>query len=95
MFDAQDAEGDQGFGDLPSIEKLTATIPGIDVAKVEANMNANKDAYTKAVDADRTEGAALGINGTPSIIVGTKLFTGLSTDQYYSGISSELDSELK
>lgn len=95
MFNAQDEEGDQGFGNLASIETLTKTIPGIDVAKVEANMNANTDAYTKAIAADRTEGAALGINGTPSIIVGTKLFTGLSTDAYYTGISQELDSELK
>lgn len=95
MFNAQDQEGDTGFGNLATIETLTKTIPGIDVTKVEANMNANKAAYQKAVDADRAEGAALGINGTPSIIVGTKLFTGLSTAAYYSGISAELNSELK
>lgn len=95
MFNAQDQEGDTGFGNLASIETLTKTIPGIDVAKVEANMNANQAAYQKVVDADRAEGAALGINGTPSIIVGTQLFTGLSTDQYYTGISGVLDSELK
>ncbi len=95
MFNAQDQEGDQGFGNLATIETLTKTIPGIDVAKVEANMTANSAAYQKAVDADRAEGAALGINGTPSIIVGTKLYTGLSTEAYYSGISAELNSELK
>ncbi len=95
MFDAQDAEGDQGFGDLASIEKLTATIPGIDAAKVTTLMNQKKATYQKAIDADRAEGAALGINGTPSVIVGTKLFTGISTAQYYSGIAAELDSQLK
>lgn len=95
MFDSQDAEGDQGFGDLASIQKLTATIPGVDVQKVTDLMNQKKDAYTKLIEADRAEGAALGINGTPSIIVGTKLFTGLSTAAYYSGISGVLDTELK
>jgi protein-disulfide isomerase len=95
MFVAQDAEGDQGFGDLASIEKLTATIPGIDAAKVTALMNQKKATYQKAIEADRAEGAALGINGTPTAIVGTKLFTGLSTDQYYSGIAAELDKEIK
>ena len=34
MYTAQDDEGDQGFGDAASIDKLTATIAGIDPAKV-------------------------------------------------------------
>lgn len=95
MFDAQDAEGDQGFGDLASIEKLTKGIDGIDVAKVEKLMNENKATYQKAIDADRAEGAALGINGTPSIIVGTKLLSGESPTQFYADISAELDAQLK
>ena len=95
MFDAQDSEGDEGFGDLASIEKLTAVIDGIDVAKTTALMNQKKDTYQKAIDADRAEGAALGVNGTPSIIVGTKLFTGISAADYYAGISAELDKQLK
>jgi protein-disulfide isomerase len=95
MFNAQDQEGDQGFGNLASIQKLAATIPGLDVAKVTKLMTDKKDVYQKAVDADRAEGNALGINGTPSIIVGKQLLTGMSTDQYFSAISAALDAQLK
>lgn len=95
MFDAQDDEGDQGFGDLASIQKLAGTIPGIDVDKVTKLMTEKKAEYTKAIEADRAEGAALGINGTPSIIAGKKLFSGMSPDAFYTGITAELDAQLK
>lgn len=76
MFAAQDAEGDQGFGDLASIETLTKTIPGIDVDKVVALMNDKKADFTVAIAADRAEGSSLGINGTPAVIIGTHLLAG-------------------
>jgi protein-disulfide isomerase len=95
MFDAQDQEGDTGFGNLASIQKLTATIPGVDVTKVTNLMTQKKDAYQKMIDADRAEGSALGINGTPSVIVGTKLISGKSSAEFYSLTSATLDSELK
>jgi protein-disulfide isomerase len=76
MFAAQDAEGDQGFGDLASIETMTKTLAGIDVAKVDALMTSKKAEFTAAIEADRTEGGALGVNGTPAMIIGTKLLSG-------------------
>ncbi len=91
MFNAQDAE-DSGFGDEASIEKLTATIPGIDVSKMVAAVAANKDAYQKAIDADRAEAASFGIQGTPSFITGTVLLPGL-TD--YSVFQKDFDAQLK
>jgi protein-disulfide isomerase len=91
MFDAQDEEGDEGFGDMASIQTLARTIPGLDVAKVDALVKAKRADYEKAVTADRTEGAALGINGTPTIVVGTELLTGLSPDQYFAAISAVID----
>ncbi len=94
MFNAQDEEGDQGFGDLASVEKLAGTIPGIDVAKVDALVKSKRSTYEQAAAADRAEGAALGINGTPSIVVGTQLLTGMSPTQFYQSISTELDKEL-
>ncbi len=94
MFEAQDEEGDKGFGNLPSIEKLTATIPGIDTAKVLALMEKNKVSYQAAIDADRAEGASLGINGTPSIIVGKKLLAGMSPTQFFTEIKTSLDAQL-
>ncbi|KND49332.1 MAG: hypothetical protein AB203_02955 [Parcubacteria bacterium C7867-008] len=95
MAEAQDDEGDQGFGDLASIQKLSGTIPGIDVERVTKLMTDKKAEYTKAIEADRAEGAALGINGTPSIIAGTKLFSAMSPDAFYAGISAQLDAQLK
>lgn len=95
MYVAQDDEGDQGFGDLASIKKLTAAIPGIDVAKVTALMEEKKDQYQAAIDADRAEGAKIGVNGTPSVIVNSMLYTALSSDAYKNILSAELDKQLK
>lgn len=91
MFDAQDAEGDQGFGDLPSIEALTQKISGVDVAKVEALMNQNKARYQAAIDADKAEGVSFGINGTPGAIIGTSLLSGAHP---YAEVSALIDKQL-
>ncbi|HEX8993856.1 MAG TPA: thioredoxin domain-containing protein, partial [Candidatus Paceibacterota bacterium] len=37
MYNAQDQEGDQGFGNPATIDKLDATIPGLDAAKIAAD----------------------------------------------------------
>ncbi len=78
-------------GYLPHLEKVTATIPGIDVNKVVTTMNANKTAYDATIAADFTEGQGYGIQGTPSVIVGTTLLQGL---QPYSAVSQLIDSQL-
>ncbi len=94
VYAAQDEEGDQGFGDLPSIQTVTQTIPGIDVAKVVTLMNEKKAEYAALIAADRAEGARMGINGTPSVIVGEKLFYAMSPTQFYAGISAEIEEQL-
>ncbi|MDP2665148.1 MAG: thioredoxin domain-containing protein, partial [bacterium] len=55
MYTAQDEEGDQGFGDAASIDKLNATIAGIDAVKVAADVKANTSTYQAMVDADNAE----------------------------------------
>lgn len=95
MFNAQDEEGDQGFGDLASVEKLAATVPGLDVAKVEALVTSKRTAYEQAITEDRSEGAALGVNGTPTAVIGTSVFTGMSADQFYTSIASVIDGTAK
>lgn len=92
MFVAQDDEGDKGFGDLASVQALTAKIPGVDVAKVTKLMTDKKTEYDAKIAADRAEGQALGINGTPAIIVGTKLLSGA---QPLTAVTALLDAELK
>ena len=76
MFKAQDDEGDQGFGDEASIITLIKTIPGLDAAKIKADVAANTAEYQKQVDADRTEGSSFGIQGTPGFITGKTLIPG-------------------
>jgi len=75
MFTAQDEEGG-GFGDAASIDKLNATIAGIDAAKVAADVKANEAAYTQQANANTAEAQQLGINATPSSIVGTQKLEG-------------------
>src|ERR1035437_4569942 len=42
MYTAQDQEGDQGFGNAASIDKLDATISGLDAAKIAADVKADR-----------------------------------------------------
>src|SRR6185295_8750154 len=76
MFEAQDDEGDQGFGDAASIDALIKKIPGIDLAKVKARIVEKKSEYDAAMSADQQEGASFGIQGTPGFIIGTKAIDG-------------------
>ncbi len=92
MFNAQDAEGDQGFGKADTIDTLIKGIAGLDDAKIKADIAANKDAYDTAIQADRTEGANFGINGTPGFITGTYLISG-AVD--VSQFEADFDTQLK
>ncbi len=93
VMTAQDDEGDQGFGDLASIEKVTKEkVPGIDTAKVKALMDSKKAAYMEIINASRAEGAAFGINGTPSVIIGKKLLSGAVP---YATVAAAVDEALK
>jgi protein-disulfide isomerase len=76
MFAAQDAEGDQGFGDAASIDKLNASIAGLNAAQIRADVSANKAAYDAASAADKAEATKFGINATPSFVVGTQIIAG-------------------
>lgn len=90
MFDHQDDEN-AGWGKKEDILALTKTIPGIDAAKVEQLMTDHATDYKKAVDADVAEGNAMGINGTPGVVVGKKLIVGLQPyDQFKGAIDGEL-----
>lgn len=79
MYEAQDDEGDTGFGDAASIDELIKTkFTKIDLAKVKADIEVNKDKYDAAMSADQQEGASFGIQGTPAFIVGKTLIPGAS-----------------
>ena len=76
MYNAQDQEGDVGFGNAASIDKLDATIPGLDAAKITADVAANKSTYDQEISADMTEAQSMGVNATPSFIVGKQVIAG-------------------
>jgi len=92
MYEAQDQEGDQGFGNAASIDKLDATIAGIDAAKVTADVAANTTAYQAAVDADRVEAGKASVNATPSFVIGTQLIPGAVP---YETLKAAVDAVLK
>lgn len=92
MYKAQDEEGDQGFGNAASIDKLDATIPGIDAAKVKALVAQKKSQYDGLAQADTAEGQKFGIQGTPGFIIGTQSVDGA---QPLSSFTAAIDSQLK
>jgi protein-disulfide isomerase len=76
MYKAQDEEGDKGFGNAATIDKLTATIAGIDATKVAADVKANTATYQAFVDADKAQALKSGINATPAFVIGKQVILG-------------------
>ena len=92
MYEAQDEEGDQGFGDAASIDKLNATITGIDAVKVKDDVKANKGAYQAMLNADKAEAQKVGIGATPSFVIGTEVIQGAYP---YPAFQAAIDAALK
>ncbi len=90
MYKSQDEEHG-GFGDEASIVALIKGISGMDAAKVKADVAANKAAYQAEIDADRAEGTAFGISGTPGFITGKTLIPGAAE---LSSFKSAIDPQL-
>lgn len=91
MYEAQDEEHG-GFGNAASIDKLTATISGIDAAKVAADVKVNTTAYQAMVDADKAKGQKVGINATPSFVIGKQIIQGAYP---YANFKAAIDEALK
>ena len=93
MYIAQDDEGDQGFGDAPSIDSLIKSkFPNMNGAAIKADVTSNKTAYDAAIQADQTEGSSFGISGTPGFITGTTQIDGA---QPFSSFQAAIDPQLK
>lgn len=91
-FMAQDEEGDKGFGDAASVDKLNATIAGIDAAKVAADVKENKATYDALIQADRAEGVKAGVQSTPSSLVGNQLIVGAYP---FANFQSAIEAQIK
>ncbi len=92
MYTAQDQEGDQGFGNAATIDKLDATIAGIDAAKVAADVKANASTYDAEMNADKAEAGKAGVNATPSFVIGTQMLPGALP---YENFKAAIDAALK
>ena len=66
----------EDFGNASSVDALNATIAGLDAARIKADVQANKAAYQKMIDADTAQAGKFGVNATPSFIIGTQLLAG-------------------
>ena len=92
MYVAQDAEGDQGFGDAPSIDALIqANFTKMDDAKIKADITTNKATYDAQIQKEQQIGQQNGIKGTPGFIVGTQQIVGA---QPLAKFTAAIDAEL-
>lgn len=92
MYNAQDEEQDLGFGDVESIDKLNATIPGIDAARVAADVKANSSKYQAMIGADKVEAGKSGVNATPAVLIGKQVILGAYP---YPNFKAALDAVVK
>ncbi|OGC84928.1 hypothetical protein A3F55_02825 [Candidatus Adlerbacteria bacterium RIFCSPHIGHO2_12_FULL_53_18] len=76
VYDNQGQEN-SGWATEAKITSITTNVLGAsDTGKVATLVKSKGDEYQKEMDADKAEGAALGISGTPGSIVGKQLVEG-------------------
>lgn len=92
MYTAQDEEGDKGFGNAASIDKLDATIAGLDADKIAADVKANTALYQAAIDRDKAEATKVGVTATPSFVIGKQVIAGAYP---YAEFQKAIDAVLK
>lgn len=90
MYENQDGEN-YAWGSKADILILTKSL-GIDSARVGKLMTDKAAIYQSAMNADKAEGKALGIKGTPGTVIGTKLIIGA---QPYAVFKSAVDQALE
>ena len=88
VFDNQGTEN-TGWATHDKIMSITAGVLGTsDVATVNQLVTTNGAAYQGEMDADKGEGAALGVTGTPAFVIGKQLIEGA---QPYAAIKEVID----
>lgn len=92
VYDNQGQEN-SGWATQVKIRSMTTGVLGAtDAATVEQFVKTNATTYQKEMDADKAEGAAFGISGTPGLIIGKQLVEGA---QPYAQIKAAVDAALK
>ena len=88
MYTAQDDEGDKGFGDAASIDKLNATVAGIDATAVALDVKAHASEYLVLMEADKQQAQKAGLNATPAFVIGKQTVLGA---QPYANFKTAID----
>ncbi|MDB5187557.1 MAG: disulfide bond formation protein DsbA [Candidatus Kaiserbacteria bacterium] len=91
MMQAQDAEGDTGFGNAATIDILIGLIPGLDDNKIKQYIADNKAALDKQITAEQKDGSDHGVAGTPGFEIGSQSLDGAhAPEDFISAIDSQL-----
>ncbi len=91
VYDNQGTEN-TGWATKEKILSITTGVLGASNAAKVSQLVATKGAgYQKEMDADKAEGSAMGINGTPGTIIGKQLISGA---QPYAAFQSAIDAAL-
>ncbi len=92
IFDNQGQEN-SGWATQAKILSITTSVLGAsDTAKVVALVKTNGAAYQKVMDADKAEGSANGVTGTPGMVIGKHLVSGAIP---YAQIKATIEAALK
>jgi len=92
VYDNQGKEG-SGWATRDTIASITSTV--FDKAETDTIMGlmvSHAESYGAAIQADQAEASSIGINGTPSFVIGSKAYIGL---QQLSTFKAALDAALK
>ena len=92
VFDNQGTEN-TGWATKEKIQSITSGVLGAAVtSKVTQDVTANGASYQKIIDSDKSEGAQMGITGTPGAIIGTQFISGA---QPYASFKKAIDVALQ
>ena len=90
VFATQGGEN-EGWASLKRIIELSSFVLGLDGSKLSAQLEANRNRYARAIEADMTEARVTGVEGTPTIFIESRPLDGLYS---YENISAVIDKAL-
>jgi protein-disulfide isomerase len=92
VYDNQGTENTGWATDAKILSITTGVLGATDAQKVMQLAVKNSGAYQKEMDADKAEGTAMGISGTPGSIIGKQLVSGA---QPYPAFQTAIEAALK